>query len=154
MADLADHLIALAWELEKQKKKGDALREACVRRSVSTAYYGIFHALLQALTDQIVGPGHSLDEDYAKIYRFPDHGQMLNCLLAVRDSEATKEIAATFKTLNEWRQKADYDPRPFQIGDAELDTLMEDAFWTVANIRALDPQQRLAIIAALLAKRR
>ncbi|MBX9907112.1 MAG: hypothetical protein K2Z25_00200 [Beijerinckiaceae bacterium] len=50
--------------------------------------------------------------------------------------------------------KADYDPRPLDIGDAELDTLMEDAFWTAASICALDPQQRLAIIAALLSKRR
>lgn len=154
MAELADHLISLAWQLERNKEKGDVLRDVYVRRSVSTAYYGVFHALLQALTAQIVGSGPTIDDDYAKIYRFPDHGPMLNCLLAVRGSEATKEIAATFKTLNEWRQKADYDPRPFQIGDAELDTLMEDAFWTVANIRALDPQQRLAIIAALLAKRR
>jgi hypothetical protein len=154
MADLADHLIALAWELDKQKEKGDALREVRIRRSVSTAYYAVFHALLHVLTDQIVGPAPPLDDSYVKIYRFFDHSRLLKCLLSVRDSEATKDIAATFKTLQELRQTADYDPRPFPIGDAELDTLTDDVFWTVTKIRALDPQQRVTIIAALLDKHR
>lgn len=154
MADLSDHLITLAWELAKHKTKGDALHEVSVRRAVSTAYYAVLHALLRAFAEQVVRPEHRLDDAYSTVYRFPDHRPLLNSLLAASGDETLKNIATTFKALHELRMKADYDPRPLDIGDAELDTLMEDAFWTAASIRALDPQQRLAITAALLSKRR
>src|SRR4051794_7920457 len=48
-------------------------RQADIKRAISTAYYAIFHAVMSAVADQIVGAGRRTRSLYVLVYRSIDH---------------------------------------------------------------------------------
>lgn len=148
---MTDDLIALALELAE--RDDGPPREVSIRKAISTAYYALFHALLETFADQVAGREARQEEAYASIYRFPEHGALLKRLFDVDDHEV-RTIGATLKTLQELRMKADYDPAPFGMGKSEAKERVQHAETAALAVRALGPKQRLAVTVAVLSSKR
>lgn len=112
-------LIQTARELtSKQRKKrgGHRVREANLRRAVSTAYYALFHTLAQNCADTLIG-GLGADRHEAawrQVYRLLEHGlakdACRNTKLIARFPQGIQHFATHFVLLQEKRHAADYDP--------------------------------------------
>ena len=99
--------------------------DAALRRSVSTAYYALFHAIAGFAADWLVAPG-STSAAYALIYRGLDHRRMKDTCeevaksilkAAVRQalgrstvSSEMKAFAVIFVPMQQLRHLADYHP--------------------------------------------
>lgn len=87
-----------------------------LKRAVSTAYYGMFHALCESNADALVGPsarGHDLDL-WVQAYRALDHRSAKDRLVSYRQHSPMPEIrdfANVFGSLQANRLDADYNPR-------------------------------------------
>ena len=135
--------------MERDKRRP---RQASMRRAMSTAYYALFHAVLEAFADQAVGSGASWDV-YVPVYRFPDHASMTRRLAAADDREI-RAIASTLTVLQDWRVRADYDPRPFLMGRTKAREFIIQTREALVAVKGLSPAQRRALVAALLSTNR
>jgi hypothetical protein len=113
-----EELLRLAAELATR----DAGEPRWVARSraVSTAYYGLFHAVAEFCARQLVGAWRPW-QPFRHIYRSLDHGQTRRVFDSLRRSGEFSEdavaIGEIFRQLQELRHAADYDP---VTGSAEL----------------------------------
>ncbi|WP_374525466.1 hypothetical protein [Sphingopyxis sp.] len=117
-----DHAFALA-----QPPARGAPKQVDLRRSVSAAYYALFHRILALTADDLVGATHSKSSAYALVYRAFQHNLMeARCSECAKEtmpartrqaiglasfSPEIKEAAAAFVSLQSARHRADYDPR-------------------------------------------
>lgn len=108
--------------------------EAQLRRSISTAYYSVFHAISIKVADQLVGRARRDSAAYALVYRSFDHRRMKTVCRAIDSdrlppkyaaalrcnavSPTWRDFAATFVRLQDRRHSADYDPQ----ATVDLDT--------------------------------
>lgn len=115
-----NQLLDVAAELARTPHRG-APRQANLRRSVSTAYYALFHCMVGAATDLLAGVNARGTRRHLAIYRSFEHGRMADvcqkvskgniCNEAdVRFNIGIQECAAAFVELQEARHVADYDP--------------------------------------------
>lgn len=148
---MTDDLFALALDLTE--RESGRPKQASIRRAISSAYYGLFHALLRMFADQVAGRGARNDDVYASIYRYPEHATLLRKLLEIDDRDV-RAIAATLKILQQLRMQADYDPLPFGMGKSEAQELIIQAREAANAVRLLKPKQRLATTAAILSSKR
>ena len=142
MAALNDDLLELAAQLTSAYEP----KEASLRRSVSTAYYALFHLLIYEAT-----LNWSISEQRSALGRAFDHGTMKQAC-AQRKSEAKRRgptpatpgteeslkfVADTFVRLQDHRHAADYDTsRAWSETDAaELVVSVIEAFGQWAAIR-------------------
>ncbi len=93
----------------------DDLQQAHFRRAVSTAYYAMFHALLQNNADMLYGheTGHPKSPGWTAIYRALTHTRARSKLAprSVLDfPDAIADFAATILDLQQQREHADYNP--------------------------------------------
>lgn len=122
-----------------------ALREkraSCMRRAVSTAYYAIFHLLVE----DFVGNWPFADQR-ARLARMFDHKKMRAAAFTPsNESNPTPaeakliDVKTAFRQLQEDRHKADYD-RSWNIVSTDVTnaiTLAEDAFTKWRSIRTED----------------
>ena len=116
----ADDLLELAQHLANMEPTNP--RQACLRRSVSTAYYALFHLLISEATSNWIRP--ELRADLGRVFA---HGRMKSASLEKRSelnayfkkdplpSEALTvfkhlhAVAHTFILAQEKREAADYD---------------------------------------------
>ena len=115
-----DDLLALARQMVDRNRSSPV--EAELRRAVSTAYYALFHLLIDAATDRLVGVA-ALRPRVARTF---DHAVMRKVCLEYADATDTGAgqyqtktgivipaalftIASTFVTLQEARLQADYN---------------------------------------------
>lgn len=145
--------------------------ETDLRRAVSAAYYGVFHRVLKALADWIVGSGNRSTERYVLVYRSVDHKVLKALCDQIRTirkakAEATARrceppggfgtiegFAVEVLNLHELRELADYHPaHPFNPAD----TLgaVSSARSAVANFDKATPEQREAFLTGLVFKSR
>jgi hypothetical protein len=125
---VADELLDVAKYLLRQNNNRPT--EAAIRRSISTAYYALFHRLIEAATAHLVpDPAHR-----PLVGRSFDHGPMKRvCQAVIAKSvppptaavlgavvpEELKDVARTFADLQDRRHDADYNlGRPFTRADA------------------------------------
>src|SRR5947207_2881447 len=66
-----EHLFEQADKLSSSAS--GAPRQADLRRAISSAYYGIFHAVMTAAADQFVGVTKRSTSRYGLVYRSVDH---------------------------------------------------------------------------------
>lgn len=116
-----DHLLAQARRLAKPPSAGRP-KQADLRRAVSTAYYAMFHFALRDGADHLVGssPAKRNSKAWAMVYRAYRHnemarrcGQVGNPPTPLTGADFGREVrrfAAEFKTLQNERHRADYDP--------------------------------------------
>src|ERR1700751_1842071 len=67
-----DHLFEQADKLISPPPAGPP-RQVDIRRAISAAYYGVFHAVLAAAADQFVGVTKRSTSQYGLVYRSVDH---------------------------------------------------------------------------------
>jgi uncharacterized protein (UPF0332 family) len=69
-----EHFFEQAEKLISTPVGGGALRQVDIRRAISAAYYGLFHATMAAAADLVVGANKRSGNHYALAYRKTDHG--------------------------------------------------------------------------------
>jgi uncharacterized protein (UPF0332 family) len=122
------HLIDQAEQLLITKNSRGQVRQSERRRAISAAYYAVFHTVLTALADKIVGRGERAASNYALVYRSVDHGRLEALCKSVSkgkpDSKSKlvpfvsdggfgtnlRQFALLAIDLKEKRNEADYDP--------------------------------------------
>ena len=106
LLDQAEHLA---------KRSPKKPRQADLCRAVSSAYYGVFHALCAMNADMLVGVGVlRLSMAWRQAYRSVDHGQAKKrCKDSVNNGFPPHLVnfANAFVKLQELRHRADYDPQ-------------------------------------------
>lgn len=136
LLDQADRLITLP--------AGGAPRQADLRRAISSAYYGLFHAVVTEAADDFVGISHRQTPRYSLVYRSVDHRWLRTLCediakptlpIRYRNYQPTggfgpdlAAFSAALVDLQEKRHLADYDP--------QLRVRMSDAISAVDTGRA------------------
>ncbi len=122
------------------------------RRSISTSYYAVFHALALLCADTLAGVDKRSSDAWRSIYRALNHGPAkaaLDRLASDMGDADLSLIAGAFKNLQRIRNDADYDPgvdytMPEAVGYAN------QAKSTIYKISQLSDDLRLALATSLL----
>jgi hypothetical protein len=120
-----DHLLEQADRLITPFS-GGAPRQADLRRAISNAYYGLFHAVATEAADDLVGRTQRHTPRYALVYRSIDHRSLRGiCEEVIKPTLPARyraheprggfgddiiALATAAVDLQEKRHSADYDP--------------------------------------------
>ncbi len=133
------------------------LRSVYLRRSVSDAYYALFHALAELCADNLIGVTKRDSEAWRRVYRALDHGPTKN-ELNQRDVRQLHEnidrLATAFLQLQEARHEADYDPVTTLRRRSDAEAFVAIAESAISDLNALPADTRLELAARLLFKKR
>ncbi len=130
---------------------------ACLRRSVSTAYYAVFHSVLRAGAARLVGPAGERRPAYAILYRKLAKArldvafQKQSGLASV--APETRDFASLFIKLQEARVSADYDPGLAVEPSTALELLGSARIAIAAFARILHGEQADLLALMLVAPR-
>lgn len=143
--------------------------EALLRRAVSTAYYALFHAVLQAAAERFVGNAGKNSGAYSILYRSFDHSHMKRAcellqisplkertrdLLHLNDvCQDTRDFAGSFAELQQARHTADYDPIT-QFARTDIASLIDMAETGIEALGRIPPQEQTAVLALLMVRAR
>jgi uncharacterized protein (UPF0332 family) len=159
-----EHLFEQAFHLLKPPPAGPP-RQVDVRRAISSAYYGVFHATVTAAADEFVGKTKRSTSNYALVYRSIDHRRVREvCLEIQKQTPSSKflryvpqngfgpnlrEFCTALVELQEKRHSADYDP---SIRVKTSDALIAIGMAKSALLRygGAGPPARKAFLALLL----
>lgn len=153
-AALTHDLLSVAETLAQQSGTAN-VRQACMRRAVSSSYYAVFHALSYVCADRLVG--WSQTDILPPIYRSLDHAPVRNKLNgrdALQIDPALPRIGALFAKLQEERHKADYSPPSALFNRTKCLTLIADARDAIALIEGLETKARLQLAILLVTRQR
>ena len=160
---LPSDLLEQAQHLSRRERRRP--RQASLRRAISTAYYALFHLLIdEAITALVSRP--ELRTRFARAF---DHGDMKSASRAfvnarpaqlaaltggVAVPQGIQDVAAAFVELQEARHEADYNVnRSFtRLESTNLVARAAQAFVTWRAIRS-DPTARMYLAALLLWKK-
>ena len=125
-------------------------------RSVSTAYYALFHALADCCGRELIGARRPWPA-FRHVYRSLDHGQARRVFMAVlKDttfSDPARSLAEFFIELQSERHSADYDPA-YRITSSELTDLIGAVRNAIDRLPALPPAERTLLAAKLIGRTR
>lgn len=130
-------------------------KQANLRRSFSSAYYAVFHAMCWSNANTLAGKGaNKLTAAWLQTYRAVDHGQAKKrCKDTARKNfpiEIT-DFAAAFINLQEHRHRADYNPHSgAHFTKVEVSRLISVARFAVAAIDKANLPDRKAFALHLL----
>lgn len=135
-AKLADGHLSVAKRLATTKRP----TQSEIRRSISSAYYAVFHALARTCANSLVGktPSQRPNKAWVEVYRGLNHGV---CKRACKEAstvgfpDCIQEFADNFHQLQEHRHKADYDPN-IRFSKADAETWYEIARLSVSSLRS------------------
>lgn len=160
----ADHLLELA-EREVNRAKSGPPRGTELKRSVSTAYYALFHSLLWTVADGFVPAKPTLWKSRVLFYRALEHGRTRERCKRLGGNPLPKEEALFFKVvsfseelrffanqfvrLQELRHKCDYDPE-FRLSKGEAQQALQDVKKAIASLKAAVPDDRTLFLSYLL----
>lgn len=130
-------------------------KQANLRRSVSSAYYAVFHAMCLSNANCLIGTGSRKPENaWIQAYRAIDHGKAKASCKTVANMSFPKEIkdfANAFISLQEHRHRADYNPDPStNFSKAEVFKLITGARKAVAALENASINDRRAFAVHLL----
>jgi hypothetical protein len=101
-------------------------KQGHLRRSISSAYYAMFHALARCCADQLIGgPGSKRSRPaWNQVYRALDHGAARsacsNETMIAKFPREIQEFSRAFVQLQLKRHEADYDPDATMYNSAAL----------------------------------
>jgi hypothetical protein len=128
-----------------------------VRRSVSTAYYAMFHVLAASNADCLVGPpqGGLGQHAWLRAYRGMDHREARRYLNQDRQlfSPPVQRFIDTFGELQDARHAADYDPSR-AITPSEATNWLDRAEAAIGEFVQVDRNERTAVAIQALVRRR
>jgi hypothetical protein len=140
--------------------------EAALRRAISTAYYGLFHAVCRLCAETLVG-GHGLSggyrETFTPMYRSVEHDTAKKffdkCRKQSKDGSTplgptVRRFAEVFVKLQEERHVADYSPEPFDRDRNSAFDSIAEARHALSLINAFNTDERYLIAVGLFAKSR
>lgn len=120
-----EHLFEQADKLISPPPAGPP-RQVDLRRAISSAYYGVFHATLTAAADEFVGVTKRSTTQYSLVYRSVDHRSLRELCSEIKKPTLPakytpyeprngfgpniKAFAAAVVEMQEKRHAADYDP--------------------------------------------
>lgn len=148
---LIDDLLVLAEGLARQKGR-PSLRQAALRRAVSTAYYALFHALCTVCSDGLVR--WSRTDLVDRTYRALDHGAARRRLTGLASTAGPgaplKRISGVFGLLQDHRNDADYERPRVLFSPLKAQLLIDDARDAIALLAAMDEDARRRLAVELL----
>jgi uncharacterized protein (UPF0332 family) len=152
---MAERLLWLAEKLANEGTHSLTLK----RRAVSTAYYGVFHALASLCADSILTGADRLDRqstEYERVYRALDHGPLRTAFSnePLKGSAIYREIGDLVVRLQSERHRSDYLPTRRLYTSAECSLLIDSAKTAVRLLNKLDASQRKVLAICLLLKNR
>jgi uncharacterized protein (UPF0332 family) len=153
---MIDDLLEMADALADYGEAGRT-RQAYLRRSLSTAYYALFHSLAKMCADELVGVKQVGTEPWVRVYRALAHRaakDALNQNIVQRLHPAAKAFADAFIELQEKRNTADYDPKSFPFGRRATKGYIQQARTAIASLAQLDSEHKRLIAAVVLFKSR
>jgi uncharacterized protein (UPF0332 family) len=155
----------LAEEGQRSREATDGFAEACLRRSVSTAYYAVFHNLLAAGAQRFMGPDQQKRPGAAILYRGFAHTQVRSVCDALQSpvlkerfqnalgkasvSKDMRDFATAFTELQDHRHGADYDPR-LAFERMDVKSILSLARFAIAAFDRADAAERADVLALLL----
>jgi hypothetical protein len=135
-----------------------------IRRSISAAYYALFHTIVRAGAERFFGAVDPVKPGYAVLYRAFSHNRMKTLCSSVDRSPLPRNLqrqlgrssihsdirdfAGTFIVLQEARHLADYDPLAHLVVQDALDLIDQTQLAIDAVQRA--PSDQLADFLALM----
>ena len=159
-----EHLLEQAERLTQRGVAG-APRQVDLRRAVSTAYYGVFHATAIAAADAFVGRGRRATPQYSLAYRSIDHRVLRRICDEVRrpilrdrykpfnpeDGFGPGLIAfvEALLDLQEKRHAADYDPA-IRLDSSEARASVGGARAALTHFQDAPDTERTVFLALLL----
>jgi hypothetical protein len=148
LRDLADHLA---------RREAGRPKQVSLRRAISTAYYGVFHALALLCAESLVGWSKPW-EAFTPIYRSLDHSHAKRLFERHRDGtlfgEEVAKIGQIFISLQEARHTADYHPQPLSLSRGETLELIDQARQAVQTIRTIPADKGVLLAVHLIARQR
>lgn len=132
--------------------------EERLRRSVSTAYYALFHTLSNACADLLVGetPADRTSDEWHQAYRTLDHGQVRRqCGRSEvsRYSIGIRQFAVAFREIQDYRHDADYSPRAAFVQD-QVSAIINRAASAISDFVTAPEDERRRFIVYLALRRR
>jgi hypothetical protein len=140
--------------------------EGQLRRAISTAYYALFHRVLQTAADRFAGSDQRGRPAYVLIYRGFNHGQMKAICQEIDKAQLRakfraqlrldavdpelRDFASTFVALQELRHLADYDPQAEIFESDALDACVS-AELGMSGLQRADQEQLADLLALMLA---
>jgi len=159
-----EHLLDQAQSLIDQRRAGPP-RQVDLRRAISSAYYGVFHAVLISAADMVVGRSRRASPQYALAYRGIDHRDIRElCMIARRTAPPARYaafvppegfgvdiqgFAAYVTDLQQERHAADYDPR-LRVEPSDAVLALAAARRAMRCWEAAPADERSAFLALLL----
>lgn len=133
-------------------------RQADLRRSVSTAYYALFHAMAKTIADTVAGTAKAArsDQVWALAYRGIQHGEARAVCEILRKQaipSGIRDCADAFVELQPARQSADYDPLHRLTRERTLE-LVQRAREAIGKLRSASAQDRRAFAVQILVRKR
>ena len=141
MASMVERLLDAAQILLDSGRNSSAFK----RRSVSTAYYAVFHALAKACSATVL-PGETHEsKDFERVYRTLDHGPLANAFnkAPLSQIDSVRRIGEVVVRLQNERKRADYLPPTRNVFSAsQANALLRQAREAVQAIDALSAEDR------------
>lgn len=130
-----------------------------LRRSVSTAYYAVFHSVCYNASELLDGASNepATGSAWLQAYRGPEHTHVRNqCrnagLMALFPPEI-RDFAQTFVRLQSYRNQADYNPLS-DFRDAEVARIIDDAEDAINRLSSAPVAMRRAFAITILLRNR
>lgn len=159
-----EHLFQQAEKLIDPPAAGPP-RQVDLRRVMSAAYYGVFHHLLSAAADQVVGATKRNSDLYALVYRSIDHRALRDLCSEAKKVEPGKKyhrfspphgfgpniqaFASACLYLQERRHAADYDPA-IRVKTSDANLAITQARNAVQRFAAEDDLRRSTFLTLLM----
>lgn len=159
-----EHLFEQAENLAAAPEAGPP-RQVDVRRAISAAYYGVFHATATAAADQFVGVTKRSTSQYGLVYRALDHKWLRDLCDDLKKQTPPQRygphlppngfganivaFATAVVELQEKRHAADYDPM-VRVKTLDAQLAIRTARAAVARFNNASPKRRKAFLTLLL----
>lgn len=131
-------------------------RQSDLKRSISTAYYALFHAIARSNADGLVGTGANRpDKAWAQAYRSLEHGAGKAACQQVPNlgfPPGLVDVAQAFVLLQEARHDADYDP-DVRVSRRDAQAAIAQAELAIAALAVSSPRDRRAFAVQLLMRK-
>ena len=135
-----------------------------MRRAISAAYYGVFHAIAAELADDLVGRTQRQTALYALVYRSIDHRSLRDLCEIVKKATPPeklrkyapaggfdndwKALAEAVLDLQEKRHSADYDPL-FRVTTSDAALAVATGRTALRRLRSASREQIKAFLLLL-----
>jgi uncharacterized protein (UPF0332 family) len=158
-----DHLFEQAEELIMPQSGRP--RQADIRRAISAAYYGIFHATITKAVDQFVGATNRDKGHYSLVYRSVSHSRLRELCNEVQKPTLSNKyrpyvppaglgphivaVAEAIVELQEKRHSADYDVA-IRMNRSDAALAISTARAALERFGKASQQEQLAFLSLLL----